>query len=103
MLTGSLLLDTAIQSILKRIPTGDQIDFMNMTEEQFTEGAHFSLGVDIRNDLGLWKPNSALATWFASNGVAEPDDMCDIIFTCVYRKIMAREIDLEEQLEKFQD
>jgi hypothetical protein len=74
---------------------------MNMTEEQFTEGAHFSLGVGIRNDLGLWKPESPLAAWFAVNRVTEPDDMCDIILTCVYRIIMARDIDLEGQLEKF--
>ncbi|HEY0055272.1 MAG TPA: DUF6794 domain-containing protein [Pedobacter sp.] len=102
-MTEPSLLTAAIQSILNRIPTGDQIEFMNMTEEQFTEGAHFSLGVNIRNDLGLWKPDSSLAAWFVSNGVIEADDMCDIILTCVYRKIMAREIDLKGQLEYFQE
>ena len=46
---------------LKKIPTGDQLDSMNMTEEQCTVGSHFSLGMNIRNDLGLWKYDSPLA------------------------------------------
>ena len=33
-MTIPILLNNAIQSILKRIPTGDQLDLMNMAEEQ---------------------------------------------------------------------
>ena len=101
MSTASPLLNAAIKSILKRIPTGDQLDIMNMTEEQFTVGSHFSLGINMKNDLGLWKENSPLGAWFASNGVVEPDDMSEIILACVYRIIMAHDIDLDGQLEKF--
>ena len=103
MMTIPTLLNNAIQSILKRIPTGDQLDLMNMTEEQFTVGSAFSLGMDLRNELGLWKEDSSLAAWFIIQGVTEPDDMSEILLTCVYRIIMARDIDLYGQLEKFRE
>ncbi len=103
MMTIPILLNNAIQSILKRIPTGDQLDLMNMTEEQFTVGSAFSLGMDLKNELGLWMEDSSLAAWFIIQGVTEPDDMSEIILTCVYRIIMARDIDLYGQLEKFRE
>ena len=79
------------------------MDIREMTEDQFTVGSHFSMGVNIRNDLGVWKENSPLRAWFTSNGVVDPDDMIEIILACVYRVIMAKDIDLDGQLAKFQE
>ena len=50
---------------------------------------HFPLGMQLRNDWGLWM-NSRLANYFNARGVNEPDDMSGIIFRYYYDWVNGR-------------
>ncbi|MBO9658188.1 MAG: hypothetical protein J7527_05125 [Chitinophagaceae bacterium] len=71
----------------------------NMTEDQFTANYHFSLGMSMRDNWGLWK-GSPLSKHFKSMGIHHPDDMSGIILTSFHRKLQGKEIDLQGQVRK---
>lgn len=72
------------------------------TEEDFTANSHFGLGLWIRNNWGLWQ-GSRLYHFFKIKGISHPDDMSGIILTSYHRKINGIEIQLEEQIMKYQE
>lgn len=69
----------------------------NMTEDQFTANYHFSLGMWMRNNWGLWK-KSKLAKHFNTLGIHHADDMSGIILTSFHRKLLGEDIRLQEQI-----
>jgi hypothetical protein len=73
----------------------------NMTDDQFTATYHFSLGMSMRNNWGLWK-GSKLSKYFNTLGIHHPDDMSGIILTSFHRKLQGRDIDLQGQIKKAQ-
>jgi hypothetical protein len=74
---------------------------MAMTEQEFLAGAHFGLGMWMRNNWGLWR-GGKLATWFDSVGIKNADDMSGIILTCYYRQLHQQEWRLTEQVSFYQ-
>lgn len=77
-------------------------EIKNMNEAEFTINAHFSFGMWIRNNWGLWS-GSRLSKYFADLGIFHPDDMSDIILTSYYRYLTGQEIQLEEQIDFYKD
>lgn len=56
--------------------------------EQFTAEAHFFLGRNIRNSLGLWQPESHLYNFFKDTyGLKHADDMSGIILKKLYNTV----------------
>lgn len=49
--------------------------------EKGAAAVHFSLGMWLRNNWGLWG-DSRLQTYFANNGIHHPDDMSGVILDC---------------------
>lgn len=70
-------------------------------EREFTSMAHFGLGLWIRNNWGLWAEDR-LAQYFNEIGIFHPDDMSGIILRSYYRQLHDRPIQLEEQIEYYQ-
>jgi hypothetical protein len=63
---------------LKEVASLDQLDqFSKLTQEELCT-AHFSFGMSLRNDWGLWS-GSPLKDFFKSVGVYHADDMSAII------------------------
>jgi len=60
---------------------------------------HFSLGMGLRNQWGLWR-GSALAKYFNELGVMEPDAMSGIIIETYVRKLRNQPLKVEEQIEE---
>jgi len=58
---------------------------------------HFDIGLWMRNNWGL-RGGSDLAAWFAAHGVKDPDDMSEIILTCLWRSMNDKPLDLDTQL-----
>jgi len=75
---------------------------IEMSEEEFLAGAHFGLGMWIRNNWGLWK-GKELAKYFNSIGIYHPDDMSGIILTSYYRELHGQDWNLDEQVKYYQD
>lgn len=54
------------------------------TEDDFTIGAHFGIGLWMRNNWRLWT-GSRLSRYFNDLGIIHPDDMSTIILTSYHR------------------
>jgi hypothetical protein len=75
---------------------------LEMSEDEFLAGAHFGLGMWIRNNWGLWK-GKELAIYFNSIGIYHPDDMSGIILTSYYRELHGQDWEVDEQAQYYQD
>ncbi|GAA4172227.1 DUF6794 domain-containing protein [Sphingobacterium ginsenosidimutans] len=71
-----------------------------MTESEFTAGAHFGFGMWMRNNWGLWG-GSRLSVYFNKQGIRHPDDMSGIILTSYYRKLKGKDPDVKSQLKYY--
>lgn len=71
------------------------------TEEEMLR-YHFSLGMWIRNNWGLWD-GSQLAGWFHSLGIHHPDDMSSIILDSYWRHLNDEPIQLKQQVKSYLD
>ena len=80
--------------------TKNQIN--NMTEEVYLANSHFSTGMWIRNNWGLWK-GKELAKYFNGLGIYHPDDMSGIILTSYYRHLHNQDLKVDEQIKYYQD
>jgi hypothetical protein len=77
-------------------------EIKSKTEEAFSSASHFGLGLWMRNNWGLWK-SSRLYLYFKEKGIFHPDDMSGIILDSYHRKLNGKEIELEKQIEKYQE
>jgi len=76
-------------------------DFKEMTEESAIAVCHHTVGRSIRNDWGLWKEDSPLVKWFNEKKIYHADDMSSIIIISFHRKINGKDINLDNQIEKY--
>jgi hypothetical protein len=72
------------------------------TEAEFTAGAHFGVGMWMRNNWGLWR-GGPLAQHFHTLGIYHPDDMSGIILTCYYRTLRGQDWQLGQQAQFYRD
>lgn len=72
-------------------------DIKKMSENEFLGNSHFSLGMWMRNNWGLWR-GSKLSNYFNKLQVFHPDDVSSIILTSYYRYLSKQEIEFEKQI-----
>jgi Fe2+ or Zn2+ uptake regulation protein len=75
----------------------DKEEFRKMSERDAVSHYHFSLGLWIRNNWGLWG-NSRLKIYFKKIGVKNPDAMSGMILTSYHRFLNKKEIQIDEQI-----
>jgi hypothetical protein len=68
------------------------------SEDDFSSGAHFAIGLWIRNNWQLWG-GSRLSKYFNDLGIYHPDDMSGIILDSYHRYLTGKEINLQQQLD----
>lgn len=103
-------LDEALDYIISELEAHDQLKHVKESEnpEVFTARMHFGFGMQLRNNLGLWKPHtqSRLVKWFWDNlHITHADDMSAIILTALWYKAHDKKFSLkhmQEMAEKFQ-
>lgn len=95
-------LEEAVAQLTKLHHDTTKQQIRSMTEDEFTAGAHFGLGMWMRNNWGLWKGGS-LARYFNSIGIYHPDDMSGIILTSYHRKLNEKEWEIDNQVKYYQD
>ena len=71
--------------------------------EVTTTEVHFGLGMNLRNNWGLWTKESRLVKWFNGIGIKHPDDMSGIILDAYVDRLNDTEFDLDGQVKYYQD
>lgn len=72
-----------------------------LEDGEFAGRAHFSLGMYLRNNWGLWR-GTTLNQHFNKMGIFHPDDMSGIILVSYQRHLKGEDIRLQEQVERYQ-
>ncbi len=75
-------------------------EIVSLSEIEFISDSHFSVGMWLRNNWGLWKDNN-LTAFFNNLGVHHPDDMSSIIMTCYYRHLKHQDYELDKQIQYY--
>jgi hypothetical protein len=73
------------------------------TEEDVCCAAHFSSGMWIRNNWGLWKQDSCIYKELVALGLWHADDMSSLIITCAVRDLKGKDRDIPGIVQKFKD
>jgi len=78
-----------------------QLDSMLSPEDkayiQSGRSVHFSLGMWMRNNWGLWR-GSRLQTYFTDNGIHHPDDMSGVILDCYVKHLRGEKVKYKRML-----
>ncbi|WP_207423753.1 DUF6794 domain-containing protein [Desertivirga brevis] len=94
-------LKEAVNYLTIMVSPEDQIEFMEMSELDFTSNAHFTLGKHLRSQWRLWTDSTGLGKWFTSVGIMDADDRSDFVLTCFYKKITATPLNIDELLKRY--
>lgn len=73
----------------------------SLDERSFIGMTHFSTGMYIRNNWGLWKGGTQLAQFFLSQEIYHPDDMSGVILTAFYRYLKHEDLAIDSILEQY--
>lgn len=88
---------------LKIMLSYEDLDYIKNLQENDLCTLHHTLGRKIRNDWHLWNSSSPLNKFFNDMGIFHADDMSGIILISFWRKMLQKEIDLENQIKYYQD
>jgi len=69
------------------LSANDIKSFKEKDEREAVSEFHFSIGLFMRNNWGLWSGESELFEFFENLGVTHPDDISGIIITSYHREI----------------
>ena len=64
----------AVQQLIGSLPDDVETEFAQTPYYELVR-YHFSLGMSVRNSMGLWEPSSSLHQWFEQKGISHPDGM----------------------------
>lgn len=93
-------LDSCLVTLEHELSTELQAEMKAGTETDMIR-YHFSTGMWMRNEWGLWS-GSRLSRWFNDRGIFHPDDMSGIILTSFWRHLNDQPIGLERQIAEYQ-
>jgi len=86
--------------IIKQNIEPDDIAFL---KENGATSVHFSFGMWMRNNWGLWKKDSPLGNYFRGLGLGHADDMSGCILDFLDEYVNGREYDLNKSIKKYRD
>ena len=95
-------LDEAIFQLDKLFNDSTKYKISHLDENEYIGESHFSTGMWIRNNWGLWK-GGELSKYFNDLGIFHPDDMSGIILRSFYRHLKNQDYELDKQIQYYQD
>lgn len=95
-------LKSTIKQIDQSLNDTIKYDFKIAPEEIATSKHHFGLGLDIRNEKGLWR-RSFIRTYFKLNRINHADDMSGIILKTYHRKLNDKPIKFKDQKKYYKE
>lgn len=88
--------------ILTKMTGKKNLDVFKKTgEDTALAGIHFSGGMWIRNNWGLWGQKGKLYKYFKGLGLFHPDDMSSIILRSFHRHLNKKPLNVEEQVKSY--
>ena len=99
---------TSLTAAVNRLQTlyydrkADLETWARMPEQRALAEAHHGIGQTIRNEWGLWE-GSALREDLKAMGLFHADDMSSVILTCLHRTLNEKALDIEGQVQRYQD
>ncbi len=94
-------LEEAWSEMEKKLTIEDRHQLKSISENDMIK-FHFSSGMGIRNDWGLWR-GSRLAKYFNNIGILHPDDMSGIILRTFWCHINNKPIRLDERIAYYKE
>ena len=82
----------------RELAPADRDSIRVRTAEQMIE-YHFSLGLHLRNEYGLWQ-GGPLQDYFVSRGVTHPDEMSGILLEAYRQYLRGARVDLDSLIRK---
>ncbi len=76
----------ALDSLDALIPTATK-QYMHSLAETELDREHWGLGLAIRNELGLWRPDAPLTQWFVARGFAQTEEMSIEVLRAYWRRL----------------
>ncbi|MBX7204572.1 MAG: hypothetical protein K1X81_04060 [Bacteroidia bacterium] len=73
-----------------------------VTEVEYISALHFSFGMHLRNNWGLWA-ESDLSKYFNSLGIYHPDDMSSIILKCFHQFVNTGTYSFKEKVNYYKE
>lgn len=80
-------LDEAVDQILAGMSAADKVAYAKEREHYPGVRFHFSGGMAMRNDWGLWHHETVLAKWLLARRLFHGDDRSAIVFKALWRRI----------------
>ena len=77
--------------------------FKNKEESNAVTGLHFGLGMNIRNNWGLWDRKGYLYEYFENMEIYHPDDISSVILTSYHRMLNDKPIEINKQAKHYQE
>ena len=79
-------IEDAVYVLSLLVEDEDKTAFKNMPEEEFIISTHFSIGMYIRNNFGLWSDNKELLRSCGADNT-DPDNAASIILKAFWKSI----------------
>lgn len=93
-------LEQCFVDLEKMLKPEDLAAIKNGTEDDLNQ-YHFSLGMWMRNNWGLWG-GGPLAKYFEKLGLHHPDDMSGLILTTFWRHLNERPLEIDKEVAHYQ-
>jgi hypothetical protein len=90
-------LDTLIDDMLLAMSDEDKERFKKEREDMPGVSFHFSLGMAMRNELGLWRNDTPLTCWFQEHNILHGDDRSATIYKALYCRLHGRPFDIDAE------
>ncbi len=81
----------AVNVLLTKLSEGDLQTIRGLERPQDMTRFHFSLGLWIRNNFGLWQGNEALLTECCGDWFKEPDHASGVIMEALWKRLHEQE------------
>lgn len=78
----------------------DKVVFMAEPEDHPGSRFHFTGGMAMRNDLGLWRNDTPLTQWMGRHGIWHADDRSAAIFKAMWCRLHGIVFDVAAEAER---
>lgn len=90
-------LDEAVDRLVAQMTEMDKDRYVK--EDPTCPGVrfHFSGGMAMRNEWGLWGEESSLGQWFADHGIMHGDDRSACVYKALYCRLCGESFDIADE------
>lgn len=97
-------LDEAVAALEKGVTADEEAFLKSEPVNEILGRLHHGFGTAMRNNWGLWKPDSALGKFFRETyGLGHADDISGVIMTAFLSKLQGVEHDVAAQVERYKE